>query len=135
MITGDRPSSPADIEPCPICGARIGGEHGTPSMAHDCQHPGCVFGPGHVVDYHLVDGQRVFATPADIDTRIQAAEDAPHAPEALVERMARAICLAAYHGEPEWIWDRMGSPLRDDYLRLAAAALRVVTEPADGGAK
>lgn len=39
------------------------------------------------------------------------------------ERVARAICLAAYHGQPEWIWDRMGSPLRDDYLRLAAAAL------------
>lgn len=54
------------------------------------------------------------------------------AADGAVENVARAICLAAYHGEPEWIWDRMGSPLRDDYRRLAAAALRVVTEPADG---
>lgn len=48
---------------CPVCGQRIGGEHGTPAMAHDCEFPGCAFGPGHTVDYHLVDGQRV---PADV---------------------------------------------------------------------
>lgn len=52
------------------------------------------------------------------------------ASDVVQERVARAICLAAYHGEPEWIWDRMGSPLRDDYLRLAAAALAAMP-PAD----
>lgn len=49
------------LDGCPVCGERIGGEHGTPAMAHDCQFPGCALGPGHAVGYHLVDGQRVTA--------------------------------------------------------------------------
>ncbi len=62
--------------------------------------------------------------------RVEAEEPVDIAADAAVENVARAICLAAYHGEPEWIWDRMGSPLRDDYLRLATAALAAMS-PAD----
>ena len=68
---------------------------------------------------------------ADIDTRIQAADARPHAPEALVERMARAMWAAdcGLH------LDEISGDTPEPYVRLAAAALRVVTERADGGAK
>ncbi len=59
---------------CPVCGQPTGGAHGTPAMAHDCEHPGCVFGPGHSVGYHLVGGQRVYPTPP---------ADAPRTPSGL----------------------------------------------------
>lgn len=53
----DSKSDQPDI--CPVCDKAVGGKHGTPAMSHDCSHPGCVFGPMHTAQYHLVDGQRV----------------------------------------------------------------------------
>ncbi len=69
-------------------------------------------------------------TPADIDTRIQAIDAREHAPEALVERMARAMWAADCGHSVE----ELSGATPEPYVRLAAAALRVVTERADGGA-
>lgn len=69
------------------------------------------------------------------DTRIAAVEQRAHAAEALVERMARAIYEKATEATPfAGDWEDIGDPRRELYRRLAAAALRVVTERADGGA-
>lgn len=68
--------------------------------------------------------------------RLAAINNAPDAPEswnATVERMARAIYV--YYGESEIApWQDAGYALQDEMRGAAEAALRVVTEPADGGA-
>jgi len=64
----DASSPSAGAETCPVCGKPTGGEHGTPAMAHNCEHPGCVFGPMHIVGYHFVNGQRVPAVPSPEDS-------------------------------------------------------------------
>lgn len=54
--------------------------------------------------------------------RIEARDEAAEGWET-VERVARAICAAAYHREVASVWDRMGPQLQSDYRRLAVAAL------------
>lgn len=83
----------------------------------------------------MISGDRP-VTPADIDTRIQAADAREHAPEALVERMARAmwevIAVRSAGVRDPAPWGCLGEHTRDTYRGLATAALRVVTERADG---
>jgi hypothetical protein len=67
-----------------------------------------------VSDPRFTDAQR------DTVARFEAAQEPA---EIVRERVARAICYAAYHHEPESVWDRMGPQMQDDYRRLAAAAL------------
>ena len=83
----------------------------------------------------MITGDRP-SSPADIEARIQAIDAADHAPEALVERMARALFCAevaevGYIGGTR-AWDHISEQHQGYYRRLAAAALRVVTERADG---
>lgn len=77
----------------------------------------------------MITGDRP-SSPADFDARIAAIEAAPDAPEswaATVERMARAMAESGDHA-----WDDWPEYMDDVFRRLADAALRVVTEPADG---
>lgn len=60
--------------------------------------------------------------------RVAVFDAAPHAPEALVERMARAMWAADCGHSVE----ELSGATPEPYVRLAAAALRVVTERADG---
>lgn len=47
------------------------------------------------------------------------------APESLRERVAQAIAQAAYFAEPD-IWEQLSELHRDNYRRLADAALAVM---------
>lgn len=77
----------------------------------------------------MITGDRP-SSPADIEARIQAIDAREHAPEALGERMARAMWAADCGHSVE----ELSGATPEPYVRLATAALRVVTERADGAA-
>jgi len=71
---------------------------------------------------------------SEFDGLLAGWESRPDAPEswaATVERMARAM-WENDGGDVRWIAVASDSYLRARYVRLATAALRVVTEPVDG---
>jgi hypothetical protein len=69
---------------------------------------------------------RTAATDDEFAARVAGIEAAPDAVESLRVRVARAICDAAYYRESESVWPRLGPRLRDDYARLADAAIAVI---------
>lgn len=102
------------------------GSAGTPRDRYRATPPSrpSAFWNDHTNHHTAAIERHTMTSAADIDTRIQAADARPHAPEALVERMARA----ARHA-----WFTSRATTDDDLWRdAAAAALRVVTERTDG---